>query len=641
MSDFAAASAATSESPRFLRRLLGRPLAIACLVYLGVVVLLAIIAPFALPHVEHEQAGDLLNVRSGPGWDHLLGTDALGRDVLDRLLVGTRVTMIGVGEAVVVGLALGIPLGLVAGYFGGWVDRVAGWLTDLTLSMPGIAIVLVVLAVFPRSMLAAMVALGVVTAPALGRIVRSATLPVREELYIAAAQVSGLSRPYIIGRHVLPRVAGAVIVLASLFAAAALLAQTGLAYLGLIVNVPEPSWGGMVGDGIASIALQPWLIWPPGIVMTLTIVAFGLLGDAVRDTTAESWSAAAVRRPRRRLRPSGAASAATEAASADALLTVQGLTVAFPSPAGPVPVIEGVSFHIAPGEIVGILGESGCGKTVTGMSLLGLVPGEGEITDGRVLLDGRDLTAMSGRELRHVRGREIAVISQEPMVSLNPAFRVGYQLALSLRVHHGLSRRDAGRRAVDLLRQVHLPAPELVGRRYPHELSGGMAQRVAIARALTGEPKLLIADEPTTALDVTVQAEILDLLRELQRERGMAVLLITHDWGVIADLCDRAIVMYGGQVVEQASLLSIFREPRHPYTKALLASNPHHAPEADVLPVIAGAVPRPGSWPSGCRFHPRCGYATAECRENPIPLERLAPGRESRCIHHERLERAS
>jgi peptide/nickel transport system permease protein len=241
------------------------------------------------------------------------------------------------------------------------------------------------------------------------------------------------------------------------------------------------------------------------------------------------------------------------------------------------------------------------------------------------------------KELRRVRGSEIGLISQEPMVSLNPAFRVGWQLALSVRTHDGLSRRAAHARAVELLRSVHLPDPELVARRYPHELSGGMAQRVAIARALAGEPKLLIADEPTTALDVTVQAEILELLRELQRERGMAILLVTHDWGVVADLCDRAVVMYAGQVVERAALTPLFREPLHPYTRALLLSDPHNALGGDELPWIPGGVPKPGFWPQGCHFHPRCRYATEACRQRPIPLEHPADARQTRCIHHDRL----
>jgi peptide/nickel transport system permease protein len=223
------------------------------------------------------------------------------------------------------------------------------------------------------------------------------------------------------------------------------------------------------------------------------------------------------------------------------------------------------------------------------------------------------------------------------MRSLNPAFRVGWQLAHTIRVHHGLSRRASNERAVELLAQVRLRDPRSVAKRYPHELSGGMAQRVAIARALAGEPKLLIADEPTTALDVTVQAEILDLLREIQQARGMAILLISHDWGVVADLCRQAAVMYAGQIVERADLRAMSRQPLHPYTEALLASNLHHSAEAERLQTIPGSVPRPGTWPSGCRFHPRCRYATEECRAQEIPLEQPTPERETRCIHFDQL----
>jgi peptide/nickel transport system ATP-binding protein/peptide/nickel transport system permease protein len=646
---------AAAESPRFLHRLLRRKLALACLSYLAVVVGVAVVAPIALPQVVGESAGDLLAVRQGPSWDHLLGTDTLGRDVLDRLLVGARPTLLGVVEALIVVLAIGVPVGLAAGYFGGWVDRIVGWLADLSFSMPGIIIILVVLAVFPQSMTTGMVTLGVLAAPYFMRVVRSATLPVREEVYIAAARVSGLSRSYIISRHVLPRIAGPVIVLASMFSAAALLTQTGLAFLNLIVAAPAPSWGGMVADGIGAIELQPWLIWPPGLAIAITILAFGLLGDAIRDASTEGWSAPV--RQKRKLptvsaptselptAPHHGAAPISEppaaphdgAASSVPLLSIQGLSVAFSSPTGSVRVVEDVSFDIRAGETVGVVGESGCGKSASAMAILGVLPGAGRIEAGRILLEGRDLAALSERELERVRGKEIGLISQEPMISLNPAFRVGWQVAEAVRRHHGVSRRAAKRRAIELLRRVHLPDPEAVARRFPHELSGGMAQRVVTARALAGEPKLLIADEPTTALDVTVQAEILELLRELQRERQMAILLVTHDWGVVADLCDRAVVMYAGQVVERADLLAMFRQPLHPYTQALLASNPHNLIGTEMLPTIPGSVPKPGQWPAGCHFHPRCTYATAACRKRPIPLETPADSRQTRCIHHEQL----
>ncbi|NKQ55055.1 dipeptide/oligopeptide/nickel ABC transporter permease/ATP-binding protein [Amycolatopsis sp. K13G38] len=638
VADSGSSAPTIASSPRFWRRLLRRKLAVGCLAFLAVIIGIAIVAPIVMPDVSGQFAGDLLGARQGPSSAHWLGTDSLGRDVLERLLVGTRITMVGVAEALVAVLLLGVPIGLVAGYLGGKADRVVSWLADLTFSMPSIIIILVVLSVFPQNMAAAMVTLGVIAAPGLMRIVRSATLPVREELYVAAAQVSGLSRRYIIFRHVLPRIAGPIIVQSSLLAAVALLVQSGLAFLSLVVPAPEPSWGGMVADGVQTIVLQPWLIWPPGIVIALTILAFGLLGDVVRDATAEGWSTTVTRRKKRRV-------ATRQAVSSDdkALLSIENLSVVFDTRSGPVPILDDVNLTVRPGETVGLVGESGCGKTITAMAVLGLLPGTGRIAAGRIRFNGQDLSALSDKELERVRGSQIGLISQEPMISLNPVFRVGWQLTQAVRTHHPeLSRRQAKRRAVELLRLVHLPDPERVARRYPHELSGGMAQRIAIARALAGNPKLLIADEPTTALDVTVQAEILDLLRELQRTEDMAILLVTHDWGVAADLCDRAVVMYAGQVVEQAGISPIVYEPRHPYTEALLAANPHaHEMDGDdkTLPAILGMVPKPGEWPVGCHFRPRCGYAIPECAESAIPLAIPAAGHETRCIHKDFLER--
>ncbi len=632
-------TAGALESPRLLRRLLRRPVAVICVVYLLALVGVAIVAPILLPGVTHQYAGDLFATRQGPSLHHLLGTDSLGRDVLDRLLVGTRPTLVGVAEGIVVFLALGVPLGLAAGFFGGWIDQVVNWLADLTFSMPAAIIILVVLSVFPGSALAGMATFGALSAPSLMRVIRSATLPVREELYVAAARVSGLSRSYIVRRHVLPRIAGVVIVQTSFACAVALLVESGLAFLNLFGNPATPSWGGMIADGVGVILLQPWLIWPPGLVMALTIIALALLGSSVRDATAETWSGSARASGRRRRRTSAGGGVTDERRSSGeaALLSVEDLSVTFSSHAGTVTVVENVSFDVRLGETLGVVGESGCGKTITAKAVLGLLPGNGTIEGGRILFGGRDLAALSQRELRKVRGKEIALVSQEPMVSLNPSFRIGWQLAEAIHYHQKVSSKVACERAVELLRRVHLPEPEAVARRYPHELSGGMAQRVAIARALAGEPKLLIADEPTTALDVTVQAEILDLLRELQADREMAILLVTHDWGVIADICDRVVVMYAGQVVERAEIGPVFREPLHPYTEALLASSPQIAPEAELLPAIPGAVPQPGAWRAGCHFHPRCGYASSRCGEAAIPLQRPSPGRETRCIHYERL----
>ncbi|MGQ4360862.1 dipeptide/oligopeptide/nickel ABC transporter permease/ATP-binding protein [Streptomyces sp. SAS_272] len=634
-------SASAVATPGFVRRLMRRPSAVVCLAYLAILVVIAVAAPMLMPHVGTDRAGDLGAALHGPSAAHPLGVDSLGRDVLQRLLVGTRVTLVGVVQAMAVVLALGVPIGLVAGYVGGKVDRVIIWLADLVLSLPAIILVIVVLSVFPQSVAAAMATLGVLAAPGLVRVVRAATLPVREQLYVAAARVSGMSRTYIITRHVLPRIMGPIVVQASLLAATALLVQTGLAFLALIAAPPEPSWGGMVADGVGALFQQPWLIWPPGLAIALTVLAFGLLGDAVRDAGTEGWSAksALPLRDKRKSAPTPAA-AVVPASTDDSLLSVRDLTVSFATPTGPVRAIDGVTFDIARGETVGVVGESGCGKTTTALAIIALLGGGGRIDSGHILFDGRDLAAMSESELQAVRGTEIGYVSQEPMVALDPAFRIGWQLAEAVRINTGMSRAQAKRRAIELLEQVQLPEPRLVARRYPHELSGGMAQRVVVARALAGEPKLLIADEPTTALDVTIQVEILDLLRTLKRERGMAIMLVTHDLGVVADMCDRVVVMYAGQVAERAGVRELFGDPHHPYTRALLASNPHSRHGSAVLPTIPGAVPMPGSWPQGCHFRSRCARATDQCGSGGIPLLDIGASHEARCLYAHQIEGA-
>jgi peptide/nickel transport system permease protein len=620
----------------FTRRLLRRPVAVVALLYLVVVIGAAIVGPIALPGVNRQFAGNLLQINQGPSAAHLLGTDNDGRDVLTRLIVGSRVTMVGVAEAVAITIVLAIPFGLAAGYVGGRMDRAVTWLADLAMSIPDILVIILVVALFPGSTFAAMATLAIVSVPGFMRVVRSAVLPVRNQLYIEAAEIAGLSGFYILTRHVLRRVAGTLIVQTSLLAAVALAVQSGLAFLGLLVAAPAPSWGGMVADGTSVMLIDPWLIWPPGVAIALTMLSLSLFGDAARDALAGQWSTARqapARQPRRRPQDVRVADTVSE----DSLLSVRGLSVSVADRGRAARIVEDVTFDVQRGEMVGLVGESGCGKTMTTRAILGLLPAGVVREAGHVVLDGADLTRLSERKLRRVRGKQIALVSQEPMVSLDPVFTVGSQLREALRWHLGSTRAEASQRALQLLADVHLPDPEDIVRRYPYELSGGMAQRVAIATALAGEPKLLIADEPTTALDVTVQAEILALLRELRERRGMAVLLVGHDWGVVADSCDRVVVMYAGEVVERADVFGIFERPIHPYTQALLATDPHHAGEGMRLPTIPGAVPSPGQWPRGCRFYPRCTYGTDECAADPVALVEPLPARETRCLHAEAL----
>jgi peptide/nickel transport system ATP-binding protein len=308
-------------------------------------------------------------------------------------------------------------------------------------------------------------------------------------------------------------------------------------------------------------------------------------------------------------------------------LAVEGLSVEFRGHRDWLRVVDDVSFEIQPGETVGLVGESGSGKTVTSLAAMGLLPRRAaRIAEGTVRLDGRDLQQLTPTERRQVRGRDMSMVFQEPMTSLNPAFSVGNQIAESLRVHRRLSRRQALAQAVDLLELVGVPDAERRVKDYPHTFSGGMRQRAMIAMAVACQPALLIADEPTTALDVTVQAQVLDLLRRLQAEFGMAMLFVTHDLGVVANACDRVVVLYAGQVVEQAVAADFFARPRHPYARGLLDAMPQVGDPRERLRAIPGEVPRPEAFPSGCRFHPRCAYAELRCAEAPVALERPGHG---------------
>ncbi len=314
------------------------------------------------------------------------------------------------------------------------------------------------------------------------------------------------------------------------------------------------------------------------------------------------------------------------------VLRVEDLRVEFRGERGPVPVVDGVSLELRAGETLALVGESGSGKTVTALSVLRLLPEpQGRIAGGHIWFRGRDLTVLAAPEMRRVRGREIAMVFQEPMTSLNPVFSCGDQIAEGLRLHEGLGPAAARARTVELLREVGIPAPEQRAREYPHQLSGGMRQRVMIAMALACRPAVLIADEPTTALDVTIQAQILELLQRLQGERGMAMLLITHDLGVVAGVADRVCVLYAGQVVESCAAPAVFRGSRHPYTAGLLASLPRPGTRRGALRAIPGQVPEPPAYPRGCRFHPRCPVAEPRCADGSPSLDVSPDGRASRC----------
>jgi ABC-type dipeptide/oligopeptide/nickel transport system ATPase component len=416
---------------------------------------------------------------------------------------------------------------------------------------------------------------------------------VKNELYVDAARVSGLGDGRIIGRHILAVVRAPAMIQAAVVAGIAIAIQSGLEFLGL-GDLALPTWGGMLNDGFANIYSDPLLMLWPSIVIAITCISLVLLANALRDTIERTTAAP----NKRRVRTDGdivvvsepvIRHAITEPAG-EVLLEIDGLVVGYDQADGTVTrVVEDVSLTVRRGEVHGLIGESGSGKTQTAWSILRLLPEGGRVVSGSIAFEGADLAAATPKQLAGIRGRKIAYVPQEPMSNLDPGFTVGSQLVEPLRLGLGLSRREAKARALALLARVGIPNPERTFAAYPHEISGGMAQRVLIAGAVSCNPDLLIADEPTTALDVTVQAEVLDLLRDLQAEFDMGVILVTHNFGVVADICDTVSVMRAGRVVETGPVRSVFDDPQHPYTQSLFDAILENAEPRAVLAGVPGS----------------------------------------------------
>jgi peptide/nickel transport system permease protein len=610
--------------PRALRTA-GGVMSAAWLVFL---LLASVTASWWLPYPVDAQ--DPAHTLAGPSSSHWLGTDELGRDVLSRIAAGSWISVGPALLAVVVAFGIGIPLALAAAEHGRWVEHGFSRFAELLLALPSIVILLAFVGAVGVHPWAIMTVLGVLLSAPVYRIFLGQAQSLRTRLYVDAARVNGVSSLRVNLRHVLPAMATTIAVQAAQLFAISVLIEAGLSFMGFGPSVPSPSWGGLIAAASQHVYDDPWLMVPTGVVLALTVIAANGLADAVAGGREREAVTARHRKPRTIVR---AASAGTHD-TGGVLLDVRDLTVAVGGPDGPA-LVTGVSFALPPGTVLGLVGESGCGKTMTARALPGLLPEGVEVTGGSVWFAGRDLAGLPDKELRAIRGREIAVISQEPMVALDPMFSVGYQLTQPIRRFRGVGRAEARRIAAELLGQVGIVDAGRMLRSYPHQLSGGMAQRVCIALALTGSPKLLIADEPTTALDVTVQAEILSLLRALVHATGLSVIIVSHDPGVVADLGDEVAVMYAGQVVESGTVAEVLGQPAHPYTAALLAANPHVAeglPVPERLPSIPGTVPAPPDWPAGCRFASRCSLATAECAA-PVPATPVHGAGTVRCVH--------
>ena len=570
-------TAPVTKQDSIVKKLFRNPMGVASTAWIAIVILAAIFAPLLTSWDPNKS--DIYNLLAKPSAKHIFGTDSAGRDVFARIIYGTQFSLETAAFAVVVALLIGVIAGLIAGYFGGWFDTLSSWTTSLIMALPGLVVLLAAAAVVGNSMWISMGIFGVLLSPAYYRLVYTTVRGVRNELYVDAARVAGLSDLRIIGRHILGVVRAPIVIQTGIIASIAIAIQSGLLFLGL-GDASKPSWGASLADGFQKIYRAPTLLVYPSVVISLTTVALAVFANTLRDElertgpkTNKVKKSISLKKSAPQVDTNTILHPAPERQKGEQILKVTGVAVGYPDGNGGIrQVVHSVSIDINKGEVVGLIGESGSGKTQTAFSILGLLPAGGRLVAGDIVFEGVNLTGLPAKGLDKVRGAKIAYIPQEPMSNLDPSFTIGTQLTEPMRKVLGLSKKEAHAKAIALLTRVGIPTPELTMKKFPHEISGGQAQRVLIAGAVSCDPDLIIADEPTTALDVTVQAEVLDLLRELQKETNTALLLVTHNFGVVADLCDYINVMQFGKIIEAGPVRDIFENAKHPYTQSLLDS---------------------------------------------------------------------
>jgi len=572
-----------------MSRFLQNPMTVLGLLLVGLLAGGALLAP-VLPLADPE-ATQLEQRLLPPGSEgHLLGTDSLGRDLLSRLLWGTRLSIAVAAAATLVAATLGSLIGILAGYFGRWVEVILMRSMDVALAFPYLILALAIVAILGPGLVNALLAIAIVNIPFFARTVRAVTLGVCRQSFVESARMSGQSHTGILARDILPNVLPTIIIAASTTFGWMILETAGLSFLGLGAQPPRADLGSMLADSRSLILIAPHTGILPGLVILALVLGLNLVGDGLRDLLDPKMRGAGSVRPQPSTRVEKAV-AAPETAPTEAAegLRVRDLRIAFgPRQGGRSPGVNGVSFDLGPGEALGMVGESGSGKTVSAMAILRLVPSPPAVIEaGEIQHHGGNLLTLNGEDLRQLRGNRIAVIFQDPLSSLNPLETIGYQVDEAILTHQALSPAEARLKTLDLLRQMDLPQPETKVRQYPHQLSGGQRQRVGIAMALANDPDLIIADEPTTALDVTVQRKILQQIDRIRRERGTALLFISHDLAVVSQLCDRTVVMREGSIVEEGRTSDLLRRAHHPYTRHLLACTPSLAvarPQAEVEP---------------------------------------------------------
>ncbi|MFF5142188.1 dipeptide/oligopeptide/nickel ABC transporter permease/ATP-binding protein [Streptomyces sp. NPDC013157] len=637
-----------------LRRL--PPLSKAALAFLTVIVLVAVFAPLLAPDDPLAQQAPA-DGTGHPSAGHWMGQDSLGRDILSRLMYGARWSLaIGLGAT---GLALvaGALLGALAATSRKAVDETLMRCLDVVMAFPGIALAAVLVAVFGGGITVLICAIAFLFTPPVARVVRANVLDQYGEDYVTAERVIGARTPHIVVRHVAVNCLAPVLVFCTVQVAEAIVFEASLSFIGAGVRPPDPSWGSVIADGKNMVLTGGW--WAtlfPGLLILLTVLSLNMLSEGVSD----AWASPSGREPEPAPDPVAAPEpgeapelpSLTEAADrlrrrarplpsreGPPVLSVENLTIAFPDRHRGVNIVNGISFDIHPGEVLGLVGESGCGKSLTALTIMGLQPKTARAT-GRILFSAVGRSAPSGARgcteyaataararpatdhphppvdlttpHRRLLGHEIAMVYQDALSSLNPSMTVNAQL-------RQLTRRGGHRPPAELLTLVGLD-PTRTLRSHPHELSGGQRQRVLIAMALSRDPRLIIADEPTTALDVTVQAQVMELLLRLREELGFALILVSHDLALVADVTDRVVVMYGGQIAESGVTAELVGAPTHHYTRGLLGSVLSLESGAERLTQISGVVPSPADFPAGCRFSDRCPAASEICRTTPPGL---------------------
>ncbi|MFD0133040.1 dipeptide/oligopeptide/nickel ABC transporter permease/ATP-binding protein [Streptomyces sp. NPDC127159] len=615
--------------------------------FLSLVVLVALLAPLIAPHDPLDQQ-DPVDGSGHPSAGHWMGQDSLGRDILSRLMYGARWSLaIGLG-ATALALVVGAFLGAVAGTSRRAVDETLMRCLDVVMAFPGIALAAVLISVFGGGITVLICAIAFLFTPPVARVVRANVLDQYGEDYVTAERVIGARTPHIVVRHVAVNCAAPVLVFCTVQVAEAIVFEASLSFIGAGVRPPDPSWGSVIADGKNMVLTGGW--WAtafPGLLMLITVLSLNILSEGVSDAwAAPSGPDVDVRQDRLEAPEPGSGevvplpglaeaalrlrSRARPLPGGEPVLAVENLAIGFPGRHHGVDIVDGISFEVHRGEVLGLVGESGCGKSLTALALMGLEPREARVR-GRVRFGERQLVGEPMRVRRRLLGHEMAMIYQDALSSLNPAMTIRAQLKQVLR-------RGGRRGPAQLLALVGLD-PERTLRSYPHELSGGQRQRVLIAMALSREPRLIVADEPTTALDVTVQAQIMELLLGLREELGFALILVSHDLALVADVTDRVVVMYGGQIVESGVTADLVEAPAHHYTRGLLGSVLSLESSAERMTQIEGVVPAPADFPAGCRFADRCPLAGEVCRTTAPDL--LGPVTHRAACHHPAVDLVS